>query len=149
MPSSDRESSTPPPLPRPAGPGYARALARPFIFGLAAVLWLATFLFTMDRLPLPTCAFLRWTGRPCPGCGAVHALVEISHGHWASAWALNPFAYAIWPPLALFGLGFLVPPFGRSLRERLVRHDRPLSIVFAAFLLALIAFGAVRFALAR
>jgi Protein of unknown function (DUF2752) len=49
------------------------------------------------------CLFRSLTGFTCPGCGATRALHQILHGHFETAFMLNPlFLLAI--PLLLFAL---------------------------------------------
>lgn len=38
----------------------------------------------------PTCPFLAFTGCYCPGCGSLRALHQITRGHLATAFGLNP-----------------------------------------------------------
>jgi hypothetical protein len=38
----------------------------------------------------PACPFRLLTGFTCPGCGSTRAMHEILHGHFASAFMLNP-----------------------------------------------------------
>jgi hypothetical protein len=51
----------------------------------------------------PVCTLHELTGWQCPGCGGLRALHQLSHGHMAAAWRLNPFLVALLP--AAFWLG--------------------------------------------
>lgn len=51
----------------------------------------------------PACPFRLLTGFTCPGCGSTRAMHQILHGHFATAFMLNPlFLLAI--PFLLFAL---------------------------------------------
>jgi uncharacterized protein DUF2752 len=43
---------------------------------------------------LPPCAWHRWTGLPCPGCGTRRAILRLLHGDVVAGFALNPLAAA-------------------------------------------------------
>jgi hypothetical protein len=45
----------------------------------------------------PVCTLHEMTGLQCPGCGGLRALHQLSHGHLAAAWRLNPFVVALLP----------------------------------------------------
>lgn len=53
----------------------------------------------------PVCLFRLVTGLTCPGCGTTRALHEIVHGHFQSAFMLNP--------LLLIAIPFLLFAFVR------------------------------------
>ena len=87
----------------------------------------------------PLCLFHSLTGLWCPGCGSLRALHQLAHGHFASAFHLNP--------LLLFWLPFLLL-YGAS---RAVRHltgqprAKHLSAVwFWLFLGSALVFGVLR-----
>lgn len=46
------------------------------------------------RETLPRCAFLSWTGIPCPACGSTRVVEALVHGRPAEALAANPFTAA-------------------------------------------------------
>jgi len=51
----------------------------------------------------PPCLFRALTGLTCPGCGSTRAIHQILHGHFATAFMLNPlFLLAI--PFLLYAL---------------------------------------------
>jgi hypothetical protein len=51
----------------------------------------------------PPCVFRQLTGLQCPGCGSTRALHQLLHGHFVTAFTLNPlFVIAI--PLLLYAL---------------------------------------------
>lgn len=50
------------------------------------------------------CPFQVFCGLPCPGCGLLHAGVEVLSLNWIQAWRINPCIY-LWIALAvLFGV---------------------------------------------
>lgn len=66
-------------------------------FQLAAALVLivcfSVFLFLHDpanSAAYPPCLFHVLSGLHCPGCGSLRALYQLSHGHVAAAFGLNP-----------------------------------------------------------
>lgn len=50
----------------------------------------------------PACPFRLVTGFTCPGCGTTRALHQILHGHFISAFMLNPLFFLL-SPFLLFG----------------------------------------------
>jgi hypothetical protein len=48
----------------------------------------------------PVCPLHEATGLQCPGCGGLRALHQLTHGHLAAAWGLNPLAVLL-PPVTL------------------------------------------------
>ena len=52
----------------------------------------------------PVCTLHELTGWQCPGCGGLRALHQLSHGHIAAAWRLNPFLVALLPAGLWLGL---------------------------------------------
>jgi hypothetical protein len=77
-----------------------------------------------------SCPFHALTGLHCPGCGATRALLELTQGHWAAAFHLNPLAICMMPPAA----GLI---FWRR------RHGIP-SGLWCGILVLAIAFGILR-----
>jgi hypothetical protein len=65
-------------------------------------------------LPTPQCAFHAITGVPCPGCGATRCIVDLVHGEWRAALAINPLVFAAVAGLAVFDVyaGFVVATSG-------------------------------------
>jgi hypothetical protein len=45
----------------------------------------------------PVCTLHEMTGLQCPGCGGLRAVHQLSHGHLAAAWRLNPLVIALLP----------------------------------------------------
>ncbi|HZM04552.1 MAG TPA: DUF2752 domain-containing protein [Candidatus Saccharimonadales bacterium] len=45
----------------------------------------------------PLCPFHAATGLWCPGCGSLRAAHQLTHGHLAEAWRLNPFFVTLSP----------------------------------------------------
>jgi len=56
----------------------------------------------------PVCALHEMTGLQCPGCGGLRAVHQLSHGHLAAAWQLNPFFVALLPAGVWLGLREMV-----------------------------------------
>ena len=52
----------------------------------------------------PVCALHEMTGLQCPGCGGLRAVHQLSHGHLAAAWRLNPMVIALLPVSLWLGL---------------------------------------------
>jgi hypothetical protein len=52
----------------------------------------------------PVCLLHQTTGLQCPGCGGLRAVHQLSHGHLAAAWRLNPFVVALLPVGLWLGL---------------------------------------------
>jgi hypothetical protein len=66
----------------------------------------AAYLFVFDPAKsgfFPICLFRFFTGFTCPGCGTTRALHQILHGHFLSAFMLNPLFFLL-SPLLLFAL---------------------------------------------
>jgi hypothetical protein len=51
----------------------------------------------------PPCVFRQLTGLQCPGCGSTRALHQLLHGHFVTAFTLNPL-FVIATPLLLYVL---------------------------------------------
>ena len=52
----------------------------------------------------PVCTLHEMTGLQCPGCGGLRAVHQLSHGHLAAAWRLNPLVVALLPVALWLGL---------------------------------------------
>jgi hypothetical protein len=46
-----------------------------------------------------TCLWHAMTGLSCPGCGMIHALLALAHGHVRAAWTFNPSSVVVLPIL--------------------------------------------------
>jgi hypothetical protein len=57
----------------------------------------------------PVCPLHQLTGLQCPGCGGLRALHQLTHGHLAAAWRLNPLVIV----LLAAGLGLGVREWAR------------------------------------
>jgi hypothetical protein len=80
----------------------------------------------------PVCIFRLCTGFTCPGCGSTRALHQMLHGHFATAFTLNPlFLLAI--PFILFALlRYSVAVMrGRVPRQNFI----PASFIYALFVI--------------
>ena len=56
----------------------------------------------------PRCPLYQLTGLLCPGCGALRATHQLSHGHIAAAFHLNPLLVILSPLAAWLGLRWVV-----------------------------------------
>jgi len=52
----------------------------------------------------PVCTLHELTGLQCPGCGGLRAVHQLTHGHLAAAWRLNPLLVALLPVALWLGL---------------------------------------------
>jgi hypothetical protein len=85
-------------------PGWRKGLLAGLVAAAAAG---AAVLFFFDpaRCAIyPVCPWHALTGWDCPGCGTLRAMHQLSHGHWAAAWRLNPLAVALLPAGLWLGL---------------------------------------------
>jgi hypothetical protein len=79
----------------PPGRIYLVALAALVLTGAALVLFFYDPATTRGLYPL--CFLHQTTGLQCPGCGTLRALHQLSHGHIAAAFALNPLTVSLLP----------------------------------------------------
>jgi hypothetical protein len=86
------------------------------------------------------CPFLEITGRPCPGCGGLRAVNDLTHADLAGAVSSNVLAVALVVMLAVAWAAWVV--------RRLRGHDGPLPVVrdrsLAVLLVVALVFGVVR-----
>jgi hypothetical protein len=80
----------------------------------------------------PPCLFRALTGLTCPGCGSTRAMHQILHGHFETAFMLNP--------LFLLAIPFLLYAFLRYsvvvLRGGIPRQNAlPASYIYALFVI--------------
>jgi len=64
----------------------------------------AAWAWTAAGLATPRCAFHAVTGIPCPACGATRCFVQLTHGAWEAALALNPLTFAAFAVVIVFDL---------------------------------------------
>jgi hypothetical protein len=57
----------------------------------------------LDQMPR-TCLWSWLLGRPCPGCGTLHALCALLHGDFSQALAYNPNVVLVAPLLLIIAL---------------------------------------------
>jgi hypothetical protein len=57
----------------------------------------------LDQLPR-TCLWSWLLGRPCPGCGTLHALCALLHGDLSQAWRYNPNFVLVVPLLVIVAI---------------------------------------------
>jgi hypothetical protein len=106
------------------------------IRAVAASVLVLSFAFSQNSLPtFDLCLFHAITGLQCPGCGMTRAFCAISHGQFASAWALNPFAYLFY---ALALMGAARPSIASLMPEK---ATIAIALIITA---ALLAFGGFR-----
>lgn len=80
---------------------------------------------------VPQCNLLRWTGIPCPGCGATRCLAACGRLDFAAAWQWHPLvaslvvAFLAWPVILLIAQmwrvawpAHLIGQFQRSVTKR-------------------------------
>lgn len=93
-----------------------------------------------DQGSYGTCPFLAVTGRPCPGCGGLRAVNDLTHGDILGAASSNLLAIAVVAVLAMAWLVWAV--------RRWRGQDRPMAQVsdktLAVGLALVLAFGVVR-----
>lgn len=82
----------------------------------------------------PACPFRSLTGFTCPGCGTTRALHQILHGHFATAFTLNP--------LLLLSIPFILFAFIRYsvivMRGGVPRPNAlPASVIYVIFFVIL------------
>jgi len=80
----------------------------------------------------PACPFRLLTGLTCPGCGSTRAVHQILHGHFATAFMLNP--------LLLLAIPFILFAFLRYsvivMRGGVPRPNAlPASVIYAMFVI--------------
>jgi hypothetical protein len=74
------------------------------IWGLLLLGALYVFAFEPGKTGIfPPCVFRQLTGLQCPGCGSTRALHQLLHGHFVTAFTLNPL-FVIATPLLLYVL---------------------------------------------
>ncbi|MCB0519884.1 MAG: DUF2752 domain-containing protein [Lewinellaceae bacterium] len=50
----------------------------------------------------PLCFSRLFFGRECLGCGTTRAMMNILHGHFVAAWALNPLGFVALPLIVFY-----------------------------------------------
>jgi hypothetical protein len=101
---------------------------------LSAVVALVLFCFDPRQYHFyPVCFFHKTTGLLCPGCGALRAMHQLLHGHWAAAFHFNPMLIVSLPLLCCFGARFALQ---RARKQPLSLGLRPglLWLILAAML---------------
>lgn len=64
------------------------------IYGTIALLALAAGRFLPICDLAPSCVFKTLTGLPCPSCGSTRSVAYLAHGHFLSAFSMNPLVTA-------------------------------------------------------
>jgi hypothetical protein len=120
----------------------ARLLRDPAVVG-AASLSAAVLLHVRDPHGAGSygfCPFLELTGRPCPGCGGLRAVNDLTHGDVLAAVSSNVLAVVLVAGLAVAWAAWTIRR-GRGVRDQMIRlDDRRLALV----LVVVLAFGVVR-----
>ena len=84
-------------------------------------------------------------GAPCPGCGITRALSSAAHGMYVESWNYHPFGI---PILLLFAFTVLLSLLPKAARRRfatsVIRHHRPVNILYLGFVIAFTAYGMAR-----
>jgi hypothetical protein len=122
----------------PRAPGWALAAGA----GLAGLAFGTALVERRWGIALTTCMFKRFTGQPCPTCGATRGFLALLAGHPLEALAWNPLLFAgvaaagIWLLLRL--CAGLQPRFGWTPRGRRILLLVALAAVLAdwAYLVA-------------
>ena len=57
---------------------------------------------------LPPCLFNRWTGIPCPSCGATRTAIALSHFHMKNAFLQNPLFFLLFCASILWGINTML-----------------------------------------
>jgi hypothetical protein len=81
------------------------------VAGALAVAAAVAVLFVFDPSTAgfyPVCTLHEMTGWQCTGCGGLRAAHQLSHGHLAAAWRLNPLVVALLPVGLWLGLREMV-----------------------------------------
>ena len=128
-----------PPLPAAVRPRNWALLAAGATAASGAIVVL--FLFDPAQYHIyPVCPLYQTTGLLCPGCGGLRAVHQLTHGHWAAAWQLNPFVVAMTPVVMWLGLRQLVWELtGRRLPGVVMR-----PFFLWLFVVTLVLFGILR-----
>lgn len=86
------------------------------------------------------CPFLLLTGMPCPGCGGLRAMNDLSHGEFVSALSSNLLAVVLAAALAVGWTVWMVGAIRGAERRPVAISTRSQVVVLAAF----VVFGIVR-----
>jgi len=79
------------------------------------------------HLQLPeSCAYLRFVGTECPGCGLTRCFICLLDCRWSEAWAYNPGGYLVFL-VVVIQLPYRVVQMIRKLRGKLELSHRALS----------------------
>ena len=75
--------------------------------GMLAALVIAPLAYR-GLLPVPPCMLRKFTGIPCPFCGATRCLIALSDMRWEQAFLLNPLVFIIFVVVAGCGALWLL-----------------------------------------
>lgn len=131
---------------RAAPPVLVEERGRATVFlwlGLMAGLAAAVVLYCFNPVEspfYPRCFFKMATGFDCPGCGGLRATHQLLHGHWHTAFVLNPLLVLALPLATFFAL--------RAVWEKKTGRRRPrlfqISTVVWICAVIVIGFGVLR-----
>ena len=83
---------------------------------------------------LPLCPLKRFTGVPCPTCGATRAVLATLGGHVMEGFLYNPLVFVV---LAALAAGLLMRVFfARRVSVEMTRREQRWALVLAVILLA-------------
>jgi hypothetical protein len=90
--------------------GRAALLRDPVLFGVAGAATVAALHFRdpHEHGSWGFCPFLLLTGQPCPGCGGLRAINDLSNGDLVGAVSSNAFAVALVATLAVAWVVWLI-----------------------------------------
>jgi len=88
------------------------------------------------------CPFLALTGLPCPGCGGLRAINDLTNGDFASAVASNAMAVVLVAVVGAVWMRWLIQRVRRS--DAPVMTSRGATVLAAGFAVAFLLFGAYR-----
>jgi hypothetical protein len=74
------------------------------IASVAGLAWVSANILAPARMDsVPGCFFRKFTGIPCPSCGATHSVLKVIHLDWVGAFYDNPVGF-------ILAVGLLVVP---------------------------------------
>lgn len=99
---------------------------------------------THQQLGLPPCPSVLLFGRPCPGCGLTTSFTAFVHGQFIHAFEANPFGPLLYIAFTISAFYCL---YGFIKGVKFDMNTRRANWAIAAFVVAYLGFGAIRFAM--